>query len=178
MVTLLFNKKRIWIPNLKLKDDFFLLKREHRKMKMTIEDYIQKQRDITYLKLTREVQEVCCSWKITDYYSNFKDHLFILFFFLSFWTTKTTMERNKKRYRSWSKRSRTKKSSTQNFTQIVTKSSNRFAINRLSWQTTMKTWTMSSKKRMLFFMTANTSRPRWVSVDEFFKSLFYFALKK
>lgn len=27
-------------------------------MKMTIEDYIQKQRDITYLKLTREVQEV------------------------------------------------------------------------------------------------------------------------
>ena len=33
-------------------------KREHRKMKMTIEDYIQKQRDITYLKLTREAQEV------------------------------------------------------------------------------------------------------------------------
>lgn len=32
--------------------------REHKKMKMTIEDYIQKQRDITYLKLTREVQEV------------------------------------------------------------------------------------------------------------------------
>jgi cilia- and flagella-associated protein 43 len=30
---------------------------EHKKMKMTIEDYIQKQRDITYLKLTREVQE-------------------------------------------------------------------------------------------------------------------------
>jgi len=27
-------------------------------MKMTIEDYITKQRDITYLKLTREVQEV------------------------------------------------------------------------------------------------------------------------
>jgi hypothetical protein len=27
-------------------------------MKMTIEDYIQKQRDITYLKLTREAQEV------------------------------------------------------------------------------------------------------------------------
>ena len=27
-------------------------------MKMTIEDYIQRQRDITYLKLTREVQEV------------------------------------------------------------------------------------------------------------------------
>lgn len=27
-------------------------------MKMTIEDYIQKQQDITYLKLTREVQEV------------------------------------------------------------------------------------------------------------------------
>ena len=27
-------------------------------MKMTIEDFIQKQRDITYLKLTREVQEV------------------------------------------------------------------------------------------------------------------------
>jgi hypothetical protein len=26
-------------------------------MQMTIEDYIQKQRDITYLKLTREVQE-------------------------------------------------------------------------------------------------------------------------
>jgi hypothetical protein len=25
---------------------------------MTIEDYITKQRDITYLKLTREVQEV------------------------------------------------------------------------------------------------------------------------
>jgi len=25
---------------------------------MTIEDYIQKQRDITYLKLTREAQEV------------------------------------------------------------------------------------------------------------------------
>ena len=27
-------------------------------MKMTIEDYITKQRDITYLKLTREIQEV------------------------------------------------------------------------------------------------------------------------
>ena len=27
-------------------------------MKMTIEDYIQKQRDITYLKLTREIQDV------------------------------------------------------------------------------------------------------------------------
>jgi hypothetical protein len=26
---------------------------------MTIEDFIQKQRDITYLKLTREIQEVC-----------------------------------------------------------------------------------------------------------------------
>lgn len=30
---------------------------EHRKMKMTIEDYIQKQRDITYLKVNREIQE-------------------------------------------------------------------------------------------------------------------------
>ncbi|CAF0746511.1 unnamed protein product [Brachionus calyciflorus] len=30
---------------------------EHHKMKMIIEDYITKQRDITYLKLTREVQE-------------------------------------------------------------------------------------------------------------------------
>jgi hypothetical protein len=27
-------------------------------MKMTIEDYIQKQRDITYLKVSREIQEV------------------------------------------------------------------------------------------------------------------------
>ena len=35
-----------------------LFDREHRKMKMSIEDYIQKQRDITYLKLTREIQEV------------------------------------------------------------------------------------------------------------------------
>lgn len=41
---------------------------EHRKMKMTIEDYIQKQRDITYLKLTREVQEVrLCLQKIYEY---------------------------------------------------------------------------------------------------------------
>ena len=40
---------------------------EHRKMKMTIEDYIQKQRDITYLKLTREVQEVrLCLQKIYE----------------------------------------------------------------------------------------------------------------
>ena len=31
---------------------------EHRKMSMTIEDYIQKQRDITYLRLSREVQDV------------------------------------------------------------------------------------------------------------------------
>lgn len=31
---------------------------EHRKMKMTIEDFIQKQRDITYLKLSREIQTV------------------------------------------------------------------------------------------------------------------------
>jgi hypothetical protein len=30
---------------------------EHKKMKMTIEDYIQKQKDITYLKLSREIQE-------------------------------------------------------------------------------------------------------------------------
>jgi hypothetical protein len=37
--------------------NLFFLKREHKKMQMTIEDYIQKQRDITYLKLTREVQE-------------------------------------------------------------------------------------------------------------------------
>lgn len=29
---------------------------EHKKMKMTIEDFIQRQRDITYLKLTREIQ--------------------------------------------------------------------------------------------------------------------------
>ena len=27
-------------------------------MRMEIEDYLQKQKDITYLKLTREVQEV------------------------------------------------------------------------------------------------------------------------
>ena len=32
--------------------------REHRKMSMTIEDYITKQRDITYLRLSREVQDV------------------------------------------------------------------------------------------------------------------------
>lgn len=30
---------------------------EHRKMRMQIEDFLQKQKDITYLKLTREVQE-------------------------------------------------------------------------------------------------------------------------
>jgi hypothetical protein len=35
-------------------------------MKMTIEDYITKQRDITYLKLTREVQEV--SYFACDFY--------------------------------------------------------------------------------------------------------------
>ena len=30
---------------------------------MTIEDYIQKQRDITYLKLSREVQDVITTAK-------------------------------------------------------------------------------------------------------------------
>jgi hypothetical protein len=34
-------------------------------MKMTIEDFMQKQRDITYLKLTREIQTVSTFVMIT-----------------------------------------------------------------------------------------------------------------
>lgn len=41
-----------------LKKGIRQLEWEHKKMKMTIEDYIQKQRDITYLKLSKEIQEV------------------------------------------------------------------------------------------------------------------------
>ena len=46
-------------------------------MKMTIEDYIQKQRDITYLKLTREVQEV-----INNFLLYYLLNIFLIFFFL------------------------------------------------------------------------------------------------
>ena len=35
---------------------------------MSIEDYIQKQRDITYLKLTREIQEV--KQKLAGFFKN------------------------------------------------------------------------------------------------------------
>jgi hypothetical protein len=38
-------------------------------MRMEIEDYLQKQKDITYLKLTREVQEVRRFWQSFCFFS-------------------------------------------------------------------------------------------------------------
>jgi hypothetical protein len=48
---------------------------DHKKMAMQIEDYIQKQKDITYLKLTREVQEYLGS---EDYDKKKQDEIAIL----------------------------------------------------------------------------------------------------
>ena len=48
---------------------------DHKKMAMQIEDYIQKQKDITYLKLTREVQEYLSS---EDYDSKKQKEIAIL----------------------------------------------------------------------------------------------------
>ena len=48
---------------------------DHKKMAMQIEDYIQKQKDITYLKLTREVQEYLSS---EDYDKKKQDEIAVL----------------------------------------------------------------------------------------------------
>ena len=68
---------------------------EHRKMKMTIEDYIQKQRDITYLKLSKEVQEVRRKVLVHKLLCTLVVNA--LFVSSSIWRWRTSMARNRRR---------------------------------------------------------------------------------